>query len=476
VSYFNMNRRTIYTIMIIMSIALLGLVIIQFVWIKWQVDLDTKNFDNKVILALNQVSFRLEESENNQDYARFNQKNLFGKKNKKLINDILATSDEKWRKQKLEFEISSLAQIVDPNYSLENINKNLLDTYLKQELESENIALAFEYGVFSKELDNFIILNGNYVANVDGSSSSSAENNLSANSVYEVPLFTDEQGSPGMLRVFFPSKTSWLWSSALPSLLASLFFTGLVLFCFIYTIMIILRQKKVSEMKTDFINNMTHEFKTPIATISLASDSIKSPRVSGDVDKVTRFANIIKQENSRMLNQVEKVLQMAKIDKQEFELKIADVDMHRIITQAVENSRLKVEQRAGTISSELNASNPIIPGDKTHLSNIIHNLFDNAEKYSAEKPTIKIETKDVSGGIEIKISDKGIGMTKESLKHIFNKFYRVHTGNRHDVKGFGLGLSYVKALIDAHQGSVNVSSELGKGSDFVLFFPNSHKK
>ena len=167
---------------------------------------------------------------------------------------------------------------------------------------------------------------------------------------------------------------------------------------------------------------------------------------------------------------------MAKIDKQEFELKITQVDMHQIITQAVENARLKVQQRSGTIESKLEASNSIIPGDKTHLSNIIHNLFDNAEKYSAEKPTIHIQTKDVVGGIEVKIRDQGIGMTKESLKHIFNKFFRVHTGNRHDVKGFGLGLSYVKALIDAHHGTVHVTSELGKGSTFTLFFPNSSRK
>jgi two-component system phosphate regulon sensor histidine kinase PhoR len=224
-------------------------------------------------------------------------------------------------------------------------------------------------------------------------------------------------------------------------------------------------------MKTDFINNMTHEFKTPIATISLASDSITNRTVIENPDKIKRFAGIIKQENKRMLDQVEKVLQMAKIDKRDFELKLTDVNINEVVYQASENSRLKIIKREGSLEVNLDASNALIQGDLTHISNIIHNLLDNAEKYSNEKPKINVKTKDASGGVEVLISDNGIGMTQESIKHIFDKFYRVHTGNRHDVKGFGLGLSYVKALMDAHNGKIKVSSELGKGSTFSLFFP-----
>ena len=235
--------------------------------------------------------------------------------------------------------------------------------------------------------------------------------------------------------------------------------------------MIILRQKKISEMKTDFINNMTHEFKTPIATISLAADSIVSPIISGNKDKVNRFAGIIKQENLRMLNQVEKVLQMAKIDKEEFDLKKVDLDMHKIILQAAEHIQLKVAQRSGSISTNLMATNPLFKGDKTHISNIIHNLLDNAEKYSKGEPKITIATKSDTKGLSVIISDQGIGMTTESQKNIFDKFYRVHTGNIHDVKGFGLGLSYVKALVEAHKGEVTVESELGKGSTFTIYLP-----
>ena len=228
-------------------------------------------------------------------------------------------------------------------------------------------------------------------------------------------------------------------------------------------------------MKTDFINNMTHEFKTPIATISLAADSIASPKVISDEGKINRFVGIIRQENKRMLQQVEKVLQMAQIDKRDFELNLTRVDMHEVIRQAVDHLNLQVTKREGRIDVQLDASRPDIEGDATHLSNVIYNLLDNANKYSENAPEIRITTCNRGEGIEITVEDKGIGMTKEDQKHIFDKFYRVHTGNVHDVKGFGLGLSYVKAIATAHQGSIDVKSEPGKGSKFFLFLPATQK-
>jgi two-component system phosphate regulon sensor histidine kinase PhoR len=228
-------------------------------------------------------------------------------------------------------------------------------------------------------------------------------------------------------------------------------------------------------MKTDFINNMTHEFKTPIATISLAADSIASPKIIHDENKINRFIGIIRQENKRMLQQVEKVLQMAMIDKKDFQLKLSDVDLHELIRQAVEHLSLQVQQREGHISTNLEAGQPVIQGDYTHLSNVFHNLIDNANKYSDKSPEILISTFNINGGIQIIVEDKGIGMTKEDQKHIFDKFYRVHTGNLHDVKGFGLGLSYVKAITSAHQGSIDVKSEPGKGSKFSIYLPVRQK-
>jgi two-component system phosphate regulon sensor histidine kinase PhoR len=220
---------------------------------------------------------------------------------------------------------------------------------------------------------------------------------------------------------------------------------------------------------------MTHEFKTPIATISLASDSILSPSIIDQKDKVTRFINIIKQENKRMLSQVEKVLQMAQIEKENAELKFNLFNIHEVIEEAVINAELKVNAKGGTITTQLGAQKPVIEGDVIHISSMINNLLDNAEKYTPEKPNILISTKDARGGIEFSVVDNGIGMSKDALKYIFEKFYRVHTGNLHDVKGFGLGLSYVKAMVDAHQGKVSVKSELGKGSTFTIFLPQNQK-
>jgi two-component system phosphate regulon sensor histidine kinase PhoR len=276
--------------------------------------------------------------------------------------------------------------------------------------------------------------------------------------------------------VYFPDRASFLWGPVLQTVLLSLLFIGITLFCFAYTIQTILRQKKLGEMKSDFINNMTHEFKTPIATISLATDSITNPMILGFPDKVKRFTEIIKQENKRMNNQVEKVLQMAQIDKQDYDLKLTNINIHDVIKQAVENIGLQVERKGGSVVADLAAENPNFQGDLTHISNIVNNLLDNANKYSPEKPEISVHTRNVMDGLEVIVSDKGMGMTKEAKKHIFDKFYRVHTGNLHDIKGFGLGLSYVKAMMTAHKGQVDVKSELGKGSSFVLTFPHNQKK
>ena len=289
---------------------------------------------------------------------------------------------------------------------------------------------------------------------------------------YKISLFSDETNDPGHLNLYFPGKSKFLWSNVIGILLSSIVFTGLILLCFSYTIWVIFHQKKVSEMKTDFINNMTHEFKTPIATISLASDSILSPSILDNKDKIVRFINIIKQENKRMLGQVEKVLQMAQIEKQNVELKFNPFNLHEVINDAVVNADLKVQAKGGSITTQLEAKQPEIKGDITHISGIINNLLDNAEKYTPENPKIVISTRDAKGGIEFTIADNGIGMSKDAQRFIFEKFYRVHTGNIHNVKGFGLGLSYVRAMVDAHHGKVTVKSEPGKGSAFTVFLPS----
>jgi two-component system phosphate regulon sensor histidine kinase PhoR len=359
----------------------------------------------------------------------------------------------------------------------ERIDPQLLGKVLSQELENNGIRTDFSYGVYSDDQETYVLKDGQILADqILGNTSPQARFANLDNSPYGVPLFDDEidaqKQSSGRLHIFFPDHTQVVWSTLLPSFLGTFLFAAIILACFGYTIWVIFDQKRLSEMKTDFINNMTHEFKTPIATISLAADSITSPRISGDPDKVARFANIIKQENKRMNNQVERVLQVAQIDRRESKLRLTAVDLHEVIRRAVENISLQVEPRQGTAKAALEAQNPIIEGDLTHVSNMINNLLDNANKYSPEAPQITVHTRDADEGVEVIISDQGLGLSKEARKRIFDKFYRVHTGDVHDVKGFGLGLSYVRAMIEKHHGRIDVHSELGVGSDFILYFPS----
>lgn len=461
-----------------MSVALLGITLIQFGWLKRSIELNAAAFDQNVIAALNGVKTLLEEDANSLSLE--NVSTLFPEKSPSLfkidkdpITELLNPA-YKYSPEYQKSQMGNIAWRIRPEIGLNTISASDLDTYLKTELEDRNVTLAYEYGVYSNTLDDYIIMNGNFSVNLlsDAQASDGGEAKNLDRSAYQVPLFSVDDNEPaGSLRVFFPKKTSFLLSSVLPNLISSFVFTGLVLFCFIYTISVILRQKKVSQMKTDFINNMTHEFKTPIATISLAADSITNPNVKDKPTQIERYADIIKQENKRMHKQVEKVLQIARLDRQDFELKISTVDLNDLVTQAVQNTALKVNKRGGVIKALLKATKSTIQGDENHISNVIHNLLDNANKYSMDKPEITLETRDRNDGVELSISDKGVGMSRDDLKRIFEKFYRVSTGNIHDVKGFGLGLSYVKAIMDAHKGKVAVSSELGKGSTFTLFFP-----
>ncbi|MBK9564608.1 MAG: HAMP domain-containing histidine kinase [Saprospiraceae bacterium] len=469
-----MTKNAIWTIIIIMTLSLVGVGVIQFFWIKRAVDLDEKNFNDKVTLALNNVKKRLISDAETEAEQLFYEKKIREPKsvlNELILEDISKNNVELSQRIK---DIEYRSFIYDPYQLLENINIETLDKNLQIELESKDIDLPYEYGVYSNRDKAYFIENGNYTATIGDTTKSSnvAAMNPLYKAEYKISLFSDEINDPGHLNLYFPGKSRFLWSNVIGILLSSTVFTGLILMCFSYTIWVIFHQKKVSEMKTDFINNMTHEFKTPIATISLASDSILSPTILDNKDKIIRFINIIKQENKRMLSQVEKVLQMAQIEKRNVELKFHPFDLHDIIRDAVVNAELKVQAKGGSISTQLEATNAEITGDITHISGIINNLLDNAEKYTPNNPEIVISTRNVKGGIEFTIADNGIGMSKDALKNIFEKFYRVHTGNIHNVKGFGLGLSYVKAMVEAHHGKVSVRSETGKGSAFTVMLPS----
>lgn len=224
-------------------------------------------------------------------------------------------------------------------------------------------------------------------------------------------------------------------------------------------------------MKSDFINNMTHEFKTPIATISIATDSISNDKVINDAEKVRFFTGMIKKENLRMNEQVERILQIARLDRKEFEFNFKAVNVHELIEEAIAGISLQVEKKGGRIDTKLEAVNPVVTTDPVHFTNLIYNLVDNANKYSPDEPLITVSTTNCSKGIYLSVEDNGIGMSKSVQSRIFDKFYRLTSGNIHTIKGFGLGLSYVKAILEANNGSIKVYSEPGKGSRFVVFVP-----
>lgn len=254
-------------------------------------------------------------------------------------------------------------------------------------------------------------------------------------------------------------------------IIGSIIFTIIIISAFGLTIQAMLNQKKISEIKSDFINNMTHELKTPLATISLAVDAIGNEKVMSNRDKISYFSGIIKEENKRMNKQVESILQSALIEKNEITLNLQSIDVHQVIQSTVDNLQLQLANKDAKVELQLDAAQPVIKADEVHFSNVIFNLLDNAIKYSRQQLDIKISTFNTRKTVVISISDNGIGMSRDTVSRIFEKFYRAHTGNVHNVKGFGLGLSYVKAIIDAHHGKIRVESTLGKGSKFTMEFP-----
>jgi two-component system, OmpR family, phosphate regulon sensor histidine kinase PhoR len=283
----------------------------------------------------------------------------------------------------------------------------------------------------------------------------------------------DILGKENFLMVHFPTKNAYILRQIWLPVLSSLFFIGIVIFCFVYAIKVIIRQKNLSDIKNDFINNMTHEFKTPIATVSLAVEALQDPDLMNQEAFRKRYISVIKDENKRLGSQVEKVLQAATLDKKEFKLKLEEINLEEILDGARRQFELQVENKGGEITFESQLGYPLIMADAFHLSHIFNNLLDNANKYCKEKPVIRIKAWEEGEHAFVSIQDNGIGMSKDAQRKIFDKFYRVPTGNLHDVKGFGLGLSYVKTMLEAHKGEISVQSEPGKGSIFTIKLPKN---
>lgn len=371
----------------------------------------------------------------------------------------------------------------------ERLNRLTLDTLLRQALQERGIDLSFEYGVRTDRSSNpshFLF------------ASHRVEAARLAQSGYKAALFPNNILETGnYVYVFFPNQEEFIWQRMAMTLAGSGVLILVIMACFYIAISTIMRQKKLADIKNDFINNMTHEFKTPISTISLAVEmaqeqlkarvlatesagalhpglpDFEKPDAGQPDGRLMRYMGIIRDETRRLGSHVEKVLQMALLDRGEIKLKLSPVNIHDAIENVLNNLGLQLEQRGGELDLDFEAESEIIEADEVHLTNILYNLVDNAIKYSPDLPHLSITTRSLPEGISISVSDRGIGMTKEQLSRIFEKFYRVPTGNRHDVKGFGLGLSYVRKMVDEHHGQIRVESQPGQGSLFELFFPYS---
>ena len=327
--------------------------------------------------------------------------------------------------------------------------KELLDSNFKK----MNIDLAFEYAIFNK----------------DSITKVKSENFENSNSQYKSIIFKDENNiSDYTLRVAFPDKTPFLISSVISLIITSVIFTSIIIIAYITTILLLLRQRQISRIKTDFINNMTHEFKTPIATINLALSAIKNPKTIIDKKKVKKYLKMIYDENNRMHDQVENVLMISHLEKNELNIEKSRHDLNDIINLAISHLSLIAESKNGNITFNKDAGNTQIVGNETHLINVFVNILDNAIKYNNDRPEILINTKNINDRVIVDIIDNGIGMSKSVQSKIFDKFYRKQTGDVHDVKGHGLGLAYVKKIIDFHNGDINVKSILGEGSTFSI--------
>lgn len=510
-----MNKQNVSVISIIVSLAFLALIAIQIYWIKNDIDLKEEEFEAHVTTALNNTAYKLEKATYKDKIAKkikLRKQGITDGNRVKILTELSTDSNgvstslysqkeymrsdtlkftpdfpynlidtktdtikaiENVRKELLKQKTDIVNDIFDEVLSINvynnykpKINEALLDSLLKFELTAQGINAKYRYTISSLHPGSIKTNNLSEAESEKDSLGIGYKINLSPNNVFIQPEY---------LTVHFPNQKKYILQTMWAMLVVSCMVISILIFAFYYFIATIVRQKKLSTIKNDFISNMTHEFKTPISTISLAAEMLGDNSVTKTPEKQARFLKMIKDENKRLSVLVESILQTAILDKGEFKLKLNELDLHEIIQTAINNTHLLIDQRNGTIHTQLNASKVKLQADRVHLTNIIFNLIDNAVKYTQGSPEISISTENTEKGINIYIKDNGIGISKENQKKIFDKFYRVPTGNVHNVKGFGLGLSYVLAVVQKHGGEINVQSELGKGSTFKVFLPFDNK-
>jgi two-component system phosphate regulon sensor histidine kinase PhoR len=419
-----MRKNTIRLVVLLGAVSVIGIILIQIYWVRKAFDLKEKQFDQTIQIALRNTAEKL---------AAFGQ---FSLPNQDLVNQV------------------------STNYYVVNLNNSIdakaLQYYLISEFDKLNIKTDFEYGIYDCSSDKMVY--GNYVT----SDKSIEKKELKI--LPKLDKFTYYFG------VYFPDRTSYITSGMDNWVLTSIMLLIVIIF-FGYAMFIILQQRRLSEVQRDFINNMTHEFKTPLSTILISSETLSNPDITSNPQRLSTYAGIIKEEAGRLNNQVERVLQSAKTERQEFTLTKEQVDIHALISNVTESLLPNMQSKQGKTILKLDAATHIISADKQHLTNVLFNLLDNAIKYSAQAPLITISTYSNNHTLYLSVSDNGIGIKKEYKKRVFDKFFRVPSGNVHDVKGFGLGLSYVKSIVLAHKWKILLDSEVNKGSSFTIEIP-----
>ncbi|THV63215.1 MULTISPECIES: sensor histidine kinase [Chryseobacterium] len=514
-----MNNKFIPIISVFMTISLIVFVTLQFYWLKGYYGVLEQDFSNKVYAVLESTSKSIEEIEAdkylNQDYKDF-RKNILANSKQPSLTTIQQVEDSGTQRQiiyskniieKTQLPISQKGDSIklttlytdEAAYKIkrDTTNRELLTTDINQEIETGDYSMKEFVKVYGnnlpitkrvdpKTLDSVIakelkirgitakfgygVLDRN---NKLTSIANKAYKEKKDSNTYSFPLFADKKNTLYSLALVFPKKEYSLAMNNWPMLLGTFLSLLTILGIYIISINYMMRQKKLAEVKTDFINNMSHEFKTPLATISVATDSLANDKIATNPDKVKYYSELIKQENLRMKKQVENVLNMSKLERNEVELFLKEANVRELIKKTTESFNLIVQQRNGTLTQKFNATQYNFKIDEFHISNMLVNLLDNANKYSPEAPEIHVETRNEGHWYVIEISDKGMGMDTQNKTKIFEKFFREETGNIHNVKGQGLGLSYVKKIVELHKGQIIVDSHKGKGSTFTIKLPMS---
>lgn len=419
-----MKSSSIRFIVILATICIVGITITQLYWVRRAFDLKEAEFERTVNAALFNVANQIFKINNTPSPA---------------INPVK--------------QVSTNYFIVMVNG---DVDTNLLEYLIKSEFEKRNIKYDFEYGVYDCSSEKMKY--GDYVS-LQAANEKVTSKKLPAYNHYAYYFGVQFPNHEGHL-----INQMGIWSFSSVVLLVVILFFG-------YTLFVILKQKRLSEIQKDFINNMTHEFKTPISTIAVSTEVLKDPNIIHQPERLLNYTTIIEKENTRLRQQVERVLQMAKLDREDVGLKKEMVDIHQIIEDAIRNTSTALHERQGTIQCDLKATRHTFEADKLHLTNVLYNLIDNAIKYCKTTPNIIIRTTDSNKHLLLEVEDNGIGISPEHQKRVFQKFFRVPTGNVHDVKGFGIGLNYVKSIIEAHKGNIKLESDLGKGCIFKIAIP-----